>query len=211
MSAITEKVRRLLGHGNRPASLPWVIAAAALVVIIAIGLDQARRATGPSETTISRIGAQQLHATLQGAPPALAAVHRQANELIPGARAALLARVHALRGYPVVINVWAAWCGPCRAELPLLQRASLKWGKRVAFLGVDLEDDRNSAESLLREIPLTYPSYEDPHGKILIEYRLLGTPSTIYYDAAGQQTYVRSGAYARPEQLEADIKRYAAS
>ena len=192
---------------NRRAWLLWV-AAAALVVIVAIGLQQARRANGPSEPTVGRVGAD---ARLAGAPPALAAVHRQANELLPGARAALLTRVHALRGYPVVINVWAAWCGPCRVELPMLQRASLEWGKRVAFLGVDLQDDRSSAESLLREIPLTYPSYEDPHGKVLREYRLLGTPSTIYYDAAGRQTYVRSGAYARPEQLEADIKRYAAS
>lgn len=191
---------------HRPAWLPWVIVAVALVVIVAIGLDQARKANGPSEPAVSRIGA---HARLEGAPPALAALHRQANELLPGARASLLARVHALRGYPVVINVWAAWCGPCRGELPLLQRASLDSGKRVAFLGVDLKDDRSSAESLLREIPLTYPSYEDPHGQILGEYRLLGTPSTIYYDAAGQQTYIRSGAYARPKQLEADIKRYA--
>ena len=119
--------------------------------------------------------------------------------------------MHVLRGYPVVINVWAAWCGPCRVELPLLQTASLKWGKRVAFLGVDLKDDRDSAERLLRGIPLTYPSYEDPRGQVLTQYRLLGTPSTIYYDAAGKQTYVRSGAYARPQQLEADIKRYAAS
>jgi thiol-disulfide isomerase/thioredoxin len=193
---------------NRLAWLLWMVAAVALVAVVAIGLQQARKANGPSEPKVSRIDAD---ATLAGAPRALAAVHRQANELLPGARAALLARVRALRGYPVVINVWAAWCGPCRVELPLLQRASLEWGKRVAFLGVDLEDARTSAESLLREIPLTYPSYEDPHGQILSEYHLLGTPATIYYDAAGRRTHVRSGAYARPEQLEADIKRYAAS
>jgi cytochrome c biogenesis protein CcmG/thiol:disulfide interchange protein DsbE len=190
--------------------LPWVVVAAALVVIVAIGLDQARDANGPSEPTVSRLGAQR-QTGLEGAPPALAAVRRQANELLPGARKALLARVHALRGYPVVINVWAAWCGPCRVELPILQRASLKWGKRVAFLGVDLRDDRGNAESLLHEIPLTYPSYEDPRGQVLREYRLLGTPSTIYYDAAGKETYVRAGAYARREQLEADIERHAVS
>jgi thiol-disulfide isomerase/thioredoxin len=119
--------------------------------------------------------------------------------------------VRALRGHPLVINVWAAWCGPCRQELPIVQRASLDWGKRVAFVGVDLQDNRASARRLLANIPLTYPSYEDPDGKVARGYRLIGTPSTIYYDAAGKQTYIHQGQYYRRSDLDADIKRYAAS
>ena len=142
---------------------------------------------------------------------ALAALHAQANDLLPGARTALRSRVRALRGHPVVVNVWAAWCVPCRVELPVLQRASLDYGKRVAFLGVDLRDNRGAAAKLLRDIPLTYPSYEDPDGKVANGYRLVGTPSTIYYDAAGKQTYVHQGQYLDRAQLDADIKRYAAS
>ena len=94
---------------------------------------------------MSKISAAELHAKLDGAPPALAAVHAQANDLLPGARKSLQARVPPLRGHPVVVNVWAAWCGPCRVELPVVQRASLDWGKRVAFLGVDLRDNRGAA------------------------------------------------------------------
>jgi cytochrome c biogenesis protein CcmG, thiol:disulfide interchange protein DsbE len=138
-------------------------------------------------------------------------VHRQANELLPGARKALMSRVRELRGHPLVINVWAAWCGPCRQELPIVQRASLDWGKRVAFVGVDLQDNRASARRLLANIPLTYPSYEDPDGKVARGYRLVGTPSTIYYDAAGKQTYIHQGQYYRRSDLDADIKRYAVS
>ena len=63
---------------------------------------------------------------------------------------------------------------PCRVELPVVQSASLDWGKRVAFLGVDLRDNRGAAKKLLREIPLTYPSYEDPDGKVSNGYRLVG-------------------------------------
>lgn len=146
---------------------------------------------------------------LAGAPPALAALHRQANALLPGERAALRARLHALRGHPVVVNVWAAWCGPCRDELPLLQRASVDWGTRVAFIGVDLRDSRASATRLLREFPLSYPSIEDPDGKIAAAYRLVGTPSTIFYDAAGRTTHVRPGPYLRRGDLDADIRRHA--
>ena len=192
--------------------LPWilaVIAAIAVVVVVVVGLSQAPESKSPGQPEKRKLSAQEVRQKLGGAPPALAAVHRQANDLLPGGRKALLERVRELRGHPVVINVWAAWCGPCRVELPVFQRASLDWGKRVAFLGVDLKDNRESARHLLGDIPTTYPSYEDPDGKVATGYRLIGTPSTIYYDAAGKQTYVHQGQYLDRAQLDADIKRYA--
>jgi cytochrome c biogenesis protein CcmG, thiol:disulfide interchange protein DsbE len=108
----------------------------------------------------------------------------------------------------VVINVWAAWCGPCRDELPIFASAARAWGGRVAFLGVDVRDDRGSAARLLRAIPLSYPSYEDPDGAIAHSYRLVGTPSTIYYDRAGRETHVHPGPYLSRRDLDADIARY---
>ena len=191
--------------------LPWIIGAVALAAIVIVGLNQAPESKTPSQPKVSKISAQELHAKLDGAPPALAALHAQANDLLPGARKGLQKRVRDLRGHPVVVNVWAAWCGPCRVELPVVQSASLDWGKRVAFVGVDLRDNRGAANKLLRQIPLTYPSYEDPDGKVYNGYRLLGTPSTIYYDASGKQTYIHTGPYQDRAQFDADIKRYAAT
>jgi cytochrome c biogenesis protein CcmG, thiol:disulfide interchange protein DsbE len=191
--------------------LPWVIGAIVLAAVVVVGLLQAPESKSPKGPAADKITAQELHAKLDGAPPELAALHQQANDLIPGARKALDARVRALRGHPVVVNVWAAWCGPCRVEMPFVARASLDWGKRVAFLGVDLKDNRGDAQKLLRQIPLTYPSYEDPDGKVATGLRLVGTPSTIYYDARGKQTYIHQGQYADRADLDADIKRYALS
>ena len=191
--------------------LPWITGAIALAAIVFVGLRQAPESKTPSEPKVSKISPAELHAKLDGAPPALAALHAQANDLLPGARKSLQARVRALRGHPVVVNVWAAWCVPCRIELPVIQRASLDYGKRVAFVGVDLRDNRGAAAKLLRDIPLTYPSYEDPDGKVANGYRLVGTPSTIYYDAAGKQTYIHQGQYLDRAQLDDDIKRYATS
>jgi cytochrome c biogenesis protein CcmG, thiol:disulfide interchange protein DsbE len=128
---------------------------------------------------------------------------------LPGARPALDRRLAALKGHPVVVNIWAAWCGPCREELPVLQRLSLDMGKQVAFLGVDLRDNRESAARLLQRFPLTYPSYEDPDGEIYNAQRLQGVPSTLFYDRRGRQSFVHQGPYFEAADLEADIRRYA--
>jgi cytochrome c biogenesis protein CcmG/thiol:disulfide interchange protein DsbE len=191
--------------------LPWLVGAVVVGAIVAVGLSQSQESTTPSQPKTQTITAQELREKLGGAPPALAALHQQANDLLPGGRDAFDARLRALRGHPVVVNVWGSWCGPCRVELPIIQRASLDWGKRVAFLGVDTSDNRRDAGKLLDEIPVTYPSYEDPNGKIFTRYGLRGAPSTVYYDAAGKQTYLHQGQYLDRAQLDADIKRYALS
>jgi cytochrome c biogenesis protein CcmG/thiol:disulfide interchange protein DsbE len=187
----------------------WLLGLIALVAIVIVGLRQAPEGTAPRQPTVSRLGADDVRAKLANAPPRLAALHRQANALLPGSRTALVQRLRTLRGHPAVVNVWAAWCGPCRAELPIFQRAALDWGERVAFVGVDVRDSAASAARLLREIPVPYPSYQDPEGEIATAYRLVGTPSTIYYDAAGAQTHVHAGPYLTRSALDADIRRHA--
>ena len=66
----------------------------------------------------------------------------------------------------MVANLWASWCGPCRAEFPTLQKLSARYGKKVAFLGVNTEDDDAAAKTFLAEAPLPYPSYTDPGNEI---------------------------------------------
>jgi cytochrome c biogenesis protein CcmG/thiol:disulfide interchange protein DsbE len=186
-----------------------ILGLAALGAVVAIGLSQAPESKAPQQPTTQKISAQELHAKLDGAPPQLAALHRQANEFLPGGRKELAAQLRELRGHPVVVNVWGSWCGPCRVELPIIQRASLDWGKRVAFLGVDTKDSREAARQLLADIPVTYPSVDDADAKIFNGFGLRGAPSTIYYDAAGKRTYIHQGQYLDRAQLDADIKRYA--
>jgi thiol-disulfide isomerase/thioredoxin len=186
-----------------------ILALAMLAVVLVIGLHQAPESKAPNQPTRQIISAKELHAKLDGAPAALAALHEQANQFLPGGRKELDAQLRELRGHPVVVNVWGSWCGPCRVELPIIQRASLDWGKRVAFLGVDTKDNRTAARALLNDIPVTYPSIDDGDAKIFNHFGLRGAPSTIYYDAAGKQTYLHQGQYLDRAQLDADIKRYA--
>lgn len=146
---------------------------------------------------------------LAGSPPALAALHEQGNDLLGGGTDAYAQRLVDLRGYPVVVNVWASWCGPCRLEFPVLQELSARYGKKVAFLGVNAEDSDDAAATFLREEPVPYPSYTDPDKDIFDSLGAIGLPDTAFYDETGELVYLKQGPYAEDSELEADVRRYA--
>lgn len=91
-----------------------------------------------------------------------------------------------LSGAPVVVNIWASWCGPCRAEMPLLEQAAGDFAGRVTFLGLASKDDRSSARDFLADVGVTYPSLFDHSGAIRGELGLRGFPTTFVFDARGQ-------------------------
>ena len=184
------------------------IAAIALVAVLVVGLSSASKETSapPAATTLS---ASEISQRLSGSPAPLAALHSQANQILPGARKALRKRLAELRGHPAVVNIWAAWCGPCRAEMPVMQRVSLDMGKQVAFVGVDLKDNKEAAASFLKKTPVTYPSYDDPSGEVYNAEKLVGVPSTLFYDSNGKQTFVHQGPYFERAALVNDIRQYA--
>lgn len=152
----------------------------------------------------------QARTELAGAPSALAGLHRQASQVLPGGPAALEARLRALRGHPVVVNQWGSWCAPCRFEFPVLRRVSAKLGTRVGFLGALFRDDSGAARRFLAKHPLSYPSYAD-RGQALAHAlgNPAGAPITNFYDARGKLVYQHAGPYQSDGQLEHDLKKYA--
>jgi thiol-disulfide isomerase/thioredoxin len=144
------------------------------------------------------------------APPRLAALADQANQLLDGGVDAYREQLRKLRGYPVVVNKWASWCPPCRAEFPFFQSQALKRGARIAFLGVDSQDNDSDARAFLKEFPVPYPSFTDPDLKIAAELEgAVAFPTTAFYDSTGKIAYVHQGGYASEQQLVEDIERYA--
>lgn len=104
-------------------------------------------------------------------------------------RAALRER----RGVPVVVNYWATWCEPCKAEMPRIVDAALRYEDRVAFLGVDVEDDAAGAVRFARRYGIPFPSLGDPNGAIRRDQRIPGLPVTQFWDAAGNLAFVHNG------------------
>lgn len=184
------------------------LGAVAVVAAVVIGLSQAGPNKKPTNSAPSSAAAVR---AFRGSPAPLAAIHSQANQLlVGGGLAGVKARIKALRGHPIVINKWGSWCGPCRYEFPFFQVLAVRYGKRVAFLGLNSEDNNGDARSFLEKFPVTYPSYSDPDASI---GRALGVsqlnPSTLFLDPRGRMSFQHQGAYAHEKDLEDDILRYA--
>ena len=92
-----------------------------------------------------------------------------------------------LRGRPVIVNFWASWCVPCRAEAPLLQAASVDYASRgLVVLGVIYEDSAENARAFMRQYGQTYAGLLDPDGRTALNYGVFGIPETYFIDPAGR-------------------------
>jgi cytochrome oxidase Cu insertion factor (SCO1/SenC/PrrC family)/thiol-disulfide isomerase/thioredoxin len=154
--------------------------------------------------------AAAVQADLAGSPAPLAAIHAEADQLL-GGDPALAARIRSLRGYPIVLNAWGSWCPPCRAEFGLFAAASAQYGRRVAFLGADVNDDSSDAHAFLAQHPVSYPSYQMAVQNLsaIVPQGLSATPTTIFFSPAGKIVGVHTGQYESQGTLDADIGTYA--
>ena len=90
------------------------------------------------------------------------------------------------QGEPVIINFWASWCFPCRAEAVLLEKTWRAYKDRgVTFVGVDIQDDERDASEYLEEFDITYPNGPDVDGKITVDYGVIGLPVTFFVNREG--------------------------
>jgi len=91
------------------------------------------------------------------------------------------------KGKPLIINVWASWCGPCRSEMGSLQRLERRYGgKQFNVIGISTDDDRDAAAAFIKEAQIKFENFLDHH--VILE-NMLGAntiPLTILVDAKGR-------------------------
>jgi len=185
-----------------------VILGIALVAVLVIGLTQAGE-KNDSAAKAPPFDLKAAQAKLQGAPAPLAALYAQPSTILPGGTTAFEKRIHTLNGHPAVVNKWASWCRPCRAEFPIFQQVATQRGKQVAFLGINGADKDPAAKKFLSARPLPYPSYVDPHEEIAQERKVAKYfPMTLFIDAHGKTVHTHAGEYTSAADLNADIDRY---
>jgi cytochrome c biogenesis protein CcmG/thiol:disulfide interchange protein DsbE len=196
----------------KPGGLALIAAGLALAVS-ACGSDSGTDSSG--EVTKSSGEAAKQSASGSGnskqaggdIPAALAANRAQANQILD--EGSLETKLEQLKGHPVVVNQWASWCEPCRAEFPFFRDSAEAHADRIAFLGIDMQDERAAAEDFLAEIPVSYPSIFDPSAEQIASLGgAIVSPTTAYIDEQGEVVGLFQGGYATREMLEADIDRY---
>jgi cytochrome c biogenesis protein CcmG/thiol:disulfide interchange protein DsbE len=96
--------------------------------------------------------------------------------------------LHTLRG-PAVLNLWASWCGPCRTELPAMQRLADRAAGKVHVIGVDTGDRRDAAASFGADTRIAMPTLVDADQSLAHALGKINLPVTVFVDAAGT-TYV---------------------
>jgi cytochrome c biogenesis protein CcmG, thiol:disulfide interchange protein DsbE len=190
-------------------ALPWILGVVILTGVLVVGLSQAGDKGGDPAASEAPFDLATAKRELAGAPAPLAALHAQSGELLGGGVSAFERRLAELKGHPVVINKWASWCNPCRAEFPAFQQLATERGTDVAFLGLNAGDSAQPARRFLGQYPVPFPSYEDPDEEIARELKAPANyPITLFLDARGKTAFIHQGGYTSKQQLAADVERY---
>lgn len=99
-----------------------------------------------------------------------------------------------LRGQVVMLNFWASWCGPCRKEMPVLEKIHKKY-KRLGFtlLGVNVEENSRDAKNYLKDVKVTFPILFDNKQKTGKLYNVSAMPTTVIIDRNGNKRFLHKG------------------
>lgn len=99
-----------------------------------------------------------------------------------------------LRGNVVLLNFWASWCGPCRQEMPLLEKMHNKYkGLGFTVMGVNVEEDSSKAKAMAKKDKLSFPVLFDTQSQVSKAYQVSAMPSTVIIDRDGKVRYLHKG------------------
>jgi len=119
----------------------------------------------------------------------LTQVHQAADFILTD----LDSKLHRLsdsRGHVVIVNFWATWCPPCRAEMPSLQSAWEQLKKQgIQVLGIDVGEDEETIFQFTANYPVEFPLLLDKNSRVINQWGVVGLPTTFVINPEGQIIY----------------------
>jgi thiol-disulfide isomerase/thioredoxin len=118
-------------------------------------------------------------------------------------------RLQELRGEVVLLNFWASWCGPCREEMPLMDKIYKQY-KDLGFtiLAVNVDEDPADADRFLASVPVSFPVLYDSQSKVSELYKVDAMPTTILIDRDGNKRFLHRGyKVGYEDQYEQQVKQ----
>ncbi len=111
-------------------------------------------------------------------------------------------RLSELKGEVILLNFWASWCGPCRVEMPSLNKLHNKY-KSIGFkvIGVNVEESNTNAKVFLKENKVSFPILWDKKNKVSKQYHVSAMPTTVLIDRDGKIRYIHKGYQAGDEKI----------
>ena len=166
---------------RRALRIAGVLAAVAFVALLAYGLT-----TKATNSTIDDALSRGESVPAPGFTLSSLAEGRDAGDAWAKAASDGDVSLSELRGTPLVLNFWASWCDPCRAEAKVLEKAwKQQSGSDVLFLGLDAQDAREDARDFISQFGLTFPHVRDPGNDTQREWGVTGLPETYFIAADG--------------------------
>lgn len=204
------------------------LAVVPLLLLAACGGQQGTNGSGSGAGSGSGSGGAAVQSSVDVDTPQLRALKRQAGvetcprpqqpaSAVPGGLPAVelpclgggpAVRLDALRG-PLVINLWAQWCGPCREELPFYQQLHEKARGKLQVIGIDYQDTQPAAAlQLVKQSGVTYPLLADPDATVRVPFRTRALPGIILVDAQGRVTHLEYIAFRSYAELKGMVQQY---
>ncbi|MFT7597557.1 MAG: cytochrome c biogenesis protein CcmG/thiol:disulfide interchange protein DsbE [Acidimicrobiales bacterium] len=158
----------MVNEGERPALRRLIVAAA----VVMFGVWAGFLALAEPKLPDFEASGEPQELPTEGSFPSISTI--EFGQILVGAR-----------GQPVVVNVWASWCAPCRTEMPLLQDAAIAFAGEAVIFGVASNDDPGESMRFLEELGATYPNVFDATGEIRVALGLTAYPTTYVFGADG--------------------------
>lgn len=172
----------------------WLLATALVASVVGLGTEVVARsldAPSPWARPIATTGSA-LGGGLGGPPPDAPGAYPPADFRFTALDGTVLGPRDYL-GTPVVVELWATWCGPCRAQKDELETLQKELGDRVKILAIDQGEDEATVRSYVERDIFTYPVLLDPQQSLMRRYGVNGIPTILVVDAAGDVVLVHTG------------------